>query len=78
MGISVNAATAYLISRVKVRTLAVISAIITMMAPPLMATIEIGQNYWYSPFWALFLSPVNPDGMSTVPHSLGIYELLTI
>ena len=62
MGIFVNAATAYLISRVKVRTLAVISALITLAAPPLMATVTIGQNYWFAPFWALFLSPVNPDG----------------
>ncbi|KND88245.1 hypothetical protein TOPH_07115 [Tolypocladium ophioglossoides CBS 100239] len=38
MGICVNAATAYLISRVKNQTLAVVSAVITMIAPPLMAT----------------------------------------
>jgi hypothetical protein len=63
MGICVNALTAYLISRVKVHTLAVVSALITMIAPPLMATVSIGENYWYAPFWAMFLSPVNPDGM---------------
>lgn len=62
MGICVNAATAYLISRVQVQTLAVVSALITVVAPALMATIKVGENYWYSPFWALFLSPVNPDG----------------
>ena len=62
MGAAVNIATAYLISRVKVRTLAVVSAVITMVAPILMATVEIGENYWYAPFWALFLSPINPDG----------------
>jgi hypothetical protein len=33
-----------------------------MIAPPLMATVEISENYWFAPFWALFLSPVNPDG----------------
>lgn len=62
MGICVNAATAYLISRVQVQTLAVVSALITVVAPALMATIKVGENYWYAPFWALFLSPVNPDG----------------
>lgn len=62
MGICVNAATAYLISRVQVQTLAVVSALITVVAPTLMATIKVGENYWYAPFWALFLSPVNPDG----------------
>lgn len=63
MGVMVNVAMAYLISRVKVQTLAVVSAVITMVAPPLMATIEVEENYWFAPFWALFLSPVNPDGM---------------
>ncbi len=63
MGICVNALTAYLISRVKIQTLAVVSALITMVAPPLMATVAIGENYWFAPFWAMFLSPVNPDGM---------------
>ncbi|EEP82333.1 conserved hypothetical protein [Uncinocarpus reesii 1704] len=62
MGTAVNIATAYLVSRVKVQTLAVGSAIITMVAPVLMATTQIDENYWFSPFWALFLSPVNPDG----------------
>jgi hypothetical protein len=64
MGIAANAVTAYLVARVKIQYLAVVSALITMVAPPLMATVEIGENYWFAPFWALFLSPVNPDGMS--------------
>jgi hypothetical protein len=62
MGVAVNVVTAYLVSRVKIQYLAVVSALITMTAPPLMATISIGENYWLAPFWALFLSPVNPDG----------------
>jgi hypothetical protein len=62
MGVAVNITTGILISKVKVRTLAVVSAVITMVAAPLMATITVGQKYWFSPFWALFLSPVNPDG----------------
>lgn len=62
MGAAVNIATAYLISRVKVQTLAVVSAMITLIAPILMATIDVGENYWFAPFWALFLSPINPDG----------------
>ncbi|OJD19332.1 hypothetical protein AJ78_00691 [Emergomyces pasteurianus Ep9510] len=62
MGAAANIATAFLISRVKVRTLAVVSAVVTMVAPLLMATVEVGENYWFRPFWALLLSPVNPDG----------------
>lgn len=62
MGIAANIVTAYLVARVKIQYLAVVSALITMIAPPLMATVEIDENYWFAPFWALFLSPVNPDG----------------
>ena len=65
MGIIVNVITAYLVSRVKIQYLAVVSALITMVAPPLMATVEVGENYWFAPFWALFLSPVNPDGIQS-------------
>jgi len=67
MGIAANAVTAYLVARVKIQYLAVGSALITMIAPPLMATVEIGENYWFAPFWALFLSPVNPDGIPEIP-----------
>ena len=62
MGVIINVGTAYLISRVKVQTLAVVSAMVTIIASPLMATVKINENYWFAPFWALFLSPVNPDG----------------
>lgn len=62
MGISVNIATAFLISRVQVQTLAVLSALIDLISPILMVTVKVDENYWFSPFWALLLSPVNPDG----------------
>lgn len=68
VGAATNIATAYLISRVKVQTLAVVSGIVTLVAPVLMATIDVGENYWFAPFWVLLLSPVNPDG--TRPPSL--------
>lgn len=54
--------TGYLIPRVKARTLAVLSAITTMIAPTLMATINMHETYWRATFWAILLSPVNPDG----------------
>lgn len=66
MGAGANVAAGFLVARVKVRTLAVVSALITMVAAPLMATVNVGETYWYRPFWALFLSPVNPDG--ALPH----------
>ncbi|KAJ6445037.1 integral membrane protein [Purpureocillium lavendulum] len=68
MGTSVNIITGLLISRVKVRTLVVVSAFITMVAAPLMATVDVGESYWLAPFWAMLLSPVNPDVLFTVSN----------
>lgn len=62
MGASINVLTGYLISRVKVRILVVTSAIVTMIASPIMATIDVHESYWRAAFWAMLLSPVNPDG----------------
>ncbi|KAL9638435.1 MAG: hypothetical protein Q9164_001551 [Protoblastenia rupestris] len=67
-GVIVNILTGYLISRVKVRTLFVISAIITMVASPIMATIGMHESYWRAAFWALLLSPINPDVLFTVSN----------
>lgn len=64
VGTITNILTAYLVSRVRVRNLAVVSALVTVSAPILMATVRVGENYWFAPFWALILSPINPDGVS--------------
>ncbi|KAK8028363.1 major facilitator superfamily domain-containing protein [Apiospora marii] len=70
LGALTNIATAYLISRVEVRTLTTFSAVITVIPPILMATINVGENYWFAPFWALLLSPMNPDGKFIFPGLL--------
>ncbi|KAI4216061.1 MAG: hypothetical protein LQ351_001557 [Letrouitia transgressa] len=62
VGVSVNVVTGFLVSRVQVRTLAVVSAIITCAASLLMATIHIDWSYWRAAFPAMALSPVHPDG----------------
>ncbi|KAI0906092.1 major facilitator superfamily domain-containing protein [Ustulina deusta] len=67
-GTATNIATAYLISRVEVRTLGVVSGVVTMIAPILMATVRIGENYWTAPFFALLLSPLNPDVLFTASN----------
>ncbi|KAH8716368.1 Drug resistance protein [Beauveria bassiana] len=33
-----------------------------------MATVAVGENYWLAPFWAMFLSPVNPDILFTLSN----------
>lgn len=72
MGACVNMLTGYLTSRVQVRTLVVASAIITMIASPLMATIDVHGTYCRAAFWAILLSPVNPDGTSGILLTLNI------
>ncbi|ROW00333.1 hypothetical protein VMCG_07326 [Cytospora schulzeri] len=60
MGTSINVALIYLIPRVRVVTLCVVTAGITIVSPALMATAAMDENYWLKPFWALLLCPVNP------------------
>lgn len=60
MGTSINIALVYLIPRVRVVTLCVVTAAATIVSPALMATAAMDENYWLRPFWALLLCPVNP------------------
>ena len=75
MGAGVNILTGYLISRVQVRTLVVASAIVTVIAAPIMATIDVRTSYWQAAFWALLFSPVNPDGLFNLSCSLGVTSI---
>ncbi|POS74642.1 hypothetical protein DHEL01_v206965 [Diaporthe helianthi] len=60
MGTSINIALIYLIPRVPVVSLCVITAAATLVSPALMATAAMDENYWLRPFWALLLCPINP------------------
>lgn len=64
VGTITNILTAYLVSLIRVQYLAVVSALVTVSAPVLMAIVRVGENYWFAPFWALILSPINADGES--------------
>ncbi|KXH46338.1 major facilitator superfamily transporter [Colletotrichum simmondsii] len=68
MGTLVNIAAAWLVSRIKVQTLGAVSAVITAAAPILMATVSLDGYYWFAPFWAMVLSPVNADALFTVSN----------
>ncbi|KAH8744221.1 major facilitator superfamily transporter [Diaporthe sp. PMI_573] len=67
-GTAVNLAAVWLVSRVKVQTLGVASALISAVAPVLMATVGMDGNYWFAPFWAMVLSPINADALFTVSN----------
>ena len=64
-GTLANIMTGYLISRVKVQSLAVVSGALTVVAPVLMATINVEDTYWHAALWAMMLSPINADGRYT-------------
>ncbi|KAL8993739.1 MAG: hypothetical protein Q9169_006121 [Polycauliona sp. 2 TL-2023] len=68
IGTGVNVVTGVLVSRVQVRTLVVVSAILTLPASLLMATIHTDWSYWRAAFWAMALSPVHPDVLFTVSN----------
>ena len=68
VGLAVNIFTGFLVSRIQVRTLVVVSAILTLPASVLMATIHPDWSYWRTPFWAMLLSPVHPDGNPPALH----------
>ncbi|TQN73224.1 putative MFS-type transporter [Colletotrichum shisoi] len=68
MGTAVNVAAAWLVSRVKLQTLGAASAVISAVAPILMATVDLDGNYWFAPFWAMLLSPVNADALFAVSN----------
>ncbi|RYP52163.1 hypothetical protein DL768_002605 [Monosporascus sp. mg162] len=70
MGTSVNIVLVYLISRVRVVVLAVVSACITLVSPAIMATVRIDASYWAGPCWALFLCPVNPWVLFSISNLL--------
>ena len=81
MGVFVNIGTGLLISRVKVRTLAVTSGLVALIGGPLMATIDVHQSYWLAAFWAMLLSPVSCDGtypLSISGVALGFGHFLTM
>ena len=68
VGLAVNILTGFLIARIQVRTLVVVSAILTLPASVLMATVHTDWSYWRASFWAMLLSPVHPDGRSCTLH----------
>lgn len=70
MGTSINIALVYLLPRVRVLYLTVVSAAITLISPALMATVTMDESYWLGPFWALLFCPVNPWVLFSVSNLL--------
>jgi hypothetical protein len=51
------------VDKVQVRTLVLVSAIISTVPSLLMALVKPEWGYWQGPFVAMLLSPLHPDGM---------------
>jgi len=61
-GATTNIASGLLVSRVKANHIALAGAIGTMIAPLLMANMDIEWSYWRAAFWAMCLVPLSADG----------------
>ena len=48
---------------------------VTLIASPIMATIDVHTSYWRAAFWALLLSPVNPDGKSAISSNVSLVSV---
>jgi MFS-type transporter involved in bile tolerance (Atg22 family) len=62
VGAITNIITGFLVDKVRVRTLVVTSAVLTSIAPILMATARPEDGYWRGPFEGMSLAPVHSDG----------------
>jgi predicted MFS family arabinose efflux permease len=62
IGVVTNIFTGYLVDKVAVGHLVLISAVISSVAPILMALQPSNWSYWRATFTAMLLSPVHPDG----------------
>lgn len=79
IGTSTNVALVYLMPRIKVLTLTMVSACITLVSPAIMATVSMNASYWTGgPFWALLLCPVNPWGKRHAPQTGSVLILFLL
>ena len=65
IGATTNIFTGYFVDKIAVRYLIFYSAILTSIAPLLMALVPSDWSYWRSAFVPMLLSPLHPDGMSS-------------
>ena len=67
-GAATNIASGLLVSRVKANHIALAGAIGTMIAPLLMANMDLEWSYWRGAFWAMCLCPLSADGNASLSH----------
>ncbi|KAL2815126.1 protein-tyrosine phosphatase-like protein [Aspergillus granulosus] len=61
VGVATNIFTGYMVDKVQVGVLVLVSAMISTISPLLMALINRNWGYWRGPFMAMALSPLHPD-----------------
>lgn len=71
-GAATNLFTGYVVDKIAVRHLILFSAVLTSIAPLLMAIVPQDWSYWRSAFAPMLLSPLHPDG------KLSILKILTV
>ncbi|PQE28275.1 integral membrane protein [Rutstroemia sp. NJR-2017a BBW] len=68
VGAATNIVTGYLVDKVHVRTLVVVSAALNLISPLLMAVVNPSWSYWRAAFIAMFIAPLHPDVLFTVSN----------
>jgi len=75
-GALTNIAAGLLVSRVKANHLALGGAICSMIAPIILANMDIQWSYWRGAFWAMCLIPLSADGRSLPnPSDVVLYTI---
>ncbi|QKX59097.1 uncharacterized protein TRUGW13939_06228 [Talaromyces rugulosus] len=68
VGAATNIFTGFVVDKIQVRTLVLVSAIISTVPALLMALVKPEWGYWRGPFVAMLLSPLHPDVLFTVSN----------
>jgi hypothetical protein len=74
-GAGANIAAGLLVSRVKANHLAFAGALCSMVAPILLANMNIEWSYWRATFWAMCLIPLSADGTPDLIANAVLYTI---
>ncbi|RYP14276.1 hypothetical protein DL765_006487 [Monosporascus sp. GIB2] len=66
IGVALSVTTGFILHRLSVYWLVLITCCVTAVAPLLMAVNDPDWSYWYASFWAVFLSPLSGDTLFVV------------
>lgn len=66
-GAIVNISTGLFVHKIRADYLVIVTTLVSGISPLLLALINPSWPYWYAAFWAMLISPLSCDGMSSTP-----------